>query len=214
MKAVFENERLVAVDKPPGWLTVPSRAGEADPRPCLGRQLERELGVRLWPVHRLDVEVSGLVLFAKDAEAHRAANAWFEGRSVSKVYEALTEGALESARVGHPVEWRSSLQRGKRRTFESPHGKPAVTRATCLGPRPDGALFWRLEPLTGRPHQLRVHLAVHGFPIVGDMLYGARRPHAGEGIALRAVRLDFSACAEAARLGLPPRLEVEGLCGP
>ncbi len=209
MQPVFQNDSFVAVDKPAGVLTTPSRQGEADPRPCLGLELQAALGVRLWPVHRLDVEVSGLVVFALHAEAHRAASAWFEGRDVHKVYEALTERGRGEPPAAE-VEWRSLLLRGKKRAYESPHGKEALTRARCVGPR-DGWLGWRLEPLTGRPHQLRVHLAGHGFPIAGDVLYGATLAYPGPGIGLRAVLLDLARCPGRAELGLPERLEVPGL---
>ena len=192
MNRVFDNPHFVAIDKPAGMLTVPSRLGVDDPRPCAGRELERELGLRLWPVHRLDLEVSGLVLFAKDPEAHRAASAWFEGRDVHKRYQALTERGAGAPPAGE-VTWRSRLLRGKKRAYESPHGKSAETRARCLGRQGDW-LSWELEPLTGRPHQLRVHLAAHGFVIAGDELYGATHPFAGGGIGLRAVSLELSAC--------------------
>ena len=65
LKIVFENPRFLVVDKPSGWLSVPGRQGEADPRPCLSREL-RARG-QVFPVHRLDEEVSGLILFARDA---------------------------------------------------------------------------------------------------------------------------------------------------
>lgn len=212
----FANEHFVAVDKPADWLSVPSRLGEREQRPCLGTTLEAELGVRLWPVHRLDAEVTGLILFAKNAAAHRQASGWFEQRTVDKSYEAWTEGAPPAA-TGEAL-WRSCLLRGKKRAYESPHGKPAETLARCLGqvPGADGqaALRWELKPLTGRAHQLRFELARHGHPILGDALYGATRPFrhgAGHGIALRCVRLDFARCQGAAALGLPAELTVPPL---
>ena len=208
---LFENPHFVAVDKPVGWLTVPGRTGADDPRPCLGRELESQLKARVYPVHRLDAEVSGLVLFARGPRAHRAANAWFESHTVRKTYEALTEGDATAPVPNETIEWRSNLLRGKKRAYESSHGKPAITRATYIGPH-RGSLLWKLEPLTGRSHQLRVHLASHGFPIVGDTLYGARLALATGGIALRAVRLDFSACADARTFDLPDRLQVEQGC--
>lgn len=209
VQRVFDNPHFVAVDKPAGMLTVPSRLGAADARPCAGRELEVELGQRLWPVHRLDLEVSGLVLFAKDAEAHRAASAWFEGRDVHKRYQALTEPGAASP-PGGDVTWRSRLLRGKKRAYASPHGKEAETRARCRGRRGEW-LLWELEPLTGRPHQLRVHLAAHGFVIAGDTLYGATRPWPGAGIALRAVQLELSSCAGREVFSLPVQLEVAEL---
>jgi tRNA pseudouridine32 synthase / 23S rRNA pseudouridine746 synthase len=217
LPVIYQNERIVAVDKPGGMLTTPSRLGAADPRPTLGRLLEQQLGARLWPVHRLDLEVTGLVLFAKDADAHRLASAAFEERRVHKRYEALCEGAMEPpATVGGTFTWQSLLVRGKRRSFEAPHGKQAITHARLLGLvaagpwLPPGAadegaplLHFLLEPETGRAHQLRVHLARAGCPVLGDALYGARRPFREPGtVALRSVALEIGDPGDRAGLGL------------
>ena len=223
-RIVFENDRVVAVDKPPGTLTVPSRLGAADPRPCLGRQLEQALQARLWPVHRLDFEVSGLVLFARSAAAHRIASEAFEGRRVAKTYEALTEGADRIVELPAAFDWESRLVRGKRRSFEAPHGTLARTHARAVAwvpaaehVRPDSGLDDRLvhfvlEPETGRPHQLRVHLARAGFPVAGDVLYGARTTIAApDTIALRSVGLALLAPADREALGLAGPLTVPGL---
>jgi len=227
MVLLFDNEHFAATDKPTGWLSVPSRQGQADARPCLGRHLEVQLGVRLWPVHRLDQEVTGLILFAKDEAAHRQASQWFEQRRVVKTYEALT-GAAAPPAPGAPqllgpgvlpeaettFTWHSRLLRGKRRAYASPHGKPSETQASFIGSQQVGgasAGFWRLHPHTGRPHQLRYDLSRHGFPILGDLLYGSLTPCPTPGIALRCVQLDFTACANYAALGLPVLLQAPGL---
>ncbi len=212
VKTIFENQRFLAVDKPAGYLSIPGRTGAADPRPCLVTILRTQAGIDLLPVHRLDVEVSGLVLFAKDAQAHRAANAWFEARNIHKTYQAWTEGTAPA--TTEMLLWESLLQRGKKRTFESPHGKPSSTRAQWLAERRFKGTpiqLWQLEPLTGRSHQLRVELAKHGHPILGDELYGAKRPFRDGAIALRAVQIDFKACPGALEYGLPDFVEVEGL---
>ncbi len=205
------GDEFVAVDKPAGWLSVPARRRD-DPRPCVGLELQRALETRIWPVHRLDEPVSGVLLFARSARAHRLANGWFERRQVRKLYQALTEGDPEGLPEGEDVEWRSSIKRGKRRAYESPRGRAALTRARFVGGRREG-LAWELEPLTGRPHQLRVHLAARGFPVLGDALYGSGRAWPGGGIALRAVRLDLGACPGAREAGLPVRIEAAPLFG-
>jgi tRNA pseudouridine32 synthase/23S rRNA pseudouridine746 synthase len=205
-------------------LTVPGRFGDEDSGPALGRQLEQQLGQRLWPVHRLDREVSGLVLFARSAEAHRLANAAFEGRRVDKQYQALTEGAPLIPFCPASFSWQSLLVRGKKRAFEAPHGKQAVTRAEALARipaepwlapdspplSPSQLVRWQLYPETGRPHQLRVHLARAGFAVAGDALYGAKtkfvQPAA---IALRSVRLAFNQ-DDARALGIPGPIELPG----
>lgn len=204
MTVLFENEHLIAVDKPACVLTTPARTPD-DPRPCLGRDLQKQLGVQIYPVHRLDFEVSGIVLFAKNPKAHTAAQKWFEHAQVLKTYEAVAESGEGPAEW---TEWRSKLVRGKRRSFEAPHGSPALTRARVTDAQ---AKRWELQPITGRPHQLRVEMAKHQAPIQGDKLYGAREtPHAG--IALRAVRLDFSKIED--RLGLPETLTTTPLVWP
>jgi tRNA pseudouridine32 synthase/23S rRNA pseudouridine746 synthase len=211
IETVYENQNFIAVDKPGGWLSVPSRMGREDARPCLVTFFKE----RVWPVHRLDFEVSGLVLFAKTAEAHRFANGWFEHRQVHKTYEALTQTLMKNPKTNEPMEWRSNLLRGKRRTYESPHGAQAITRAHCLGLTEFAgkqALRWRLEPQTGRPHQLRFELSHHGHPILGDELYGSTAAYIDSTIALRAVKLDFSDCPDAlSKFELPAVIEVSGL---
>ena len=216
LSIVFQNPRVVVIDKPAGWLSVPSRLGHDDARPCAGPALQQQLGVRLWPAHRLDLEVSGLLLFAKDADAHRVLGAAFEQRSIRKTYSAVTQGPVPGALpFGETVRWESRLLRGKKRAYEHPQGKESVTLATLVRAEPGapGRLFWELRPLTGRPHQLRVELARHGCPIAGDTLYGASLPWP-DGIALRAVALDLTGVKEAQALGLPPTLQAAPLVLP
>jgi tRNA pseudouridine32 synthase/23S rRNA pseudouridine746 synthase len=211
---VYEDRRVVVIDKPAGWLSVPSRIGAADERPCAGRRLEAQLGVRLWPVHRLDLEVSGLLVFAKDAEAHRLLSQAFEGRTVHKTYAGRSEGQPPAdAPLLREVLWESTLLRGKKRAYLHPAGKPAQTLATLLAVEEPGAgrpggrvLRWRLRPLTGRAHQLRIELGRRGCPLCGDTLYGASTTLPDGGIALRAVALALGPAA--AQLGLPPELHI------
>ena len=225
MKIVFENSDFVAVDKGSGWLTVPGRTGEADPRPCLGIELQKLRGVQIFPVHRLDFEVSGLVLFALNAQAHRLANKLFEERQLQKRYQAVTTGNPSEAQIeiGKLCVWESMLERGKKRAFRAAHGKFALTHASWLGPAntkiwPQGGTEsrsplhrWFLEPKTGRSHQLRFELADRGFPIVGDVLYGSKESAAPHFIALRSVELDFTQVPPKNRGSLPDRIQVSSL---
>lgn len=211
LKVVFENESFVVVDKPGGTLSVPSQWGKEDPRPVLSYLLQDQLNLRLWPVHRLDFEVSGLVIFAKNENSHRQANEWFESREIHKIYEAWGVGSAPGIKKGEFEEWSSMLHRGKKRSFETPHGKLAVTRAYWQKTLPAKNLElqqWALDPLTGRPHQLRVEMAKHNNPILGDELYGCHSKFLNECIALRAVKLDFRNCAGALKLGLPQELDL------
>ncbi|MDD4974000.1 MAG: RNA pseudouridine synthase [Bacteriovorax sp.] len=190
-KTVFENTHFIIVDKAPHVLSVPSRLGREDPRACLGHILEADLGKSLFPVHRLDYEVQGLIIFALTPEAGRAANAWFENKSIQKTYSAITKssGAFE---IGASYEWKSKLLRGKKRAYESPHGKDSLTRAKLISIDENGFSHWELMPITGRSHQLRYELFRHEEVIVGDSLYGSIEKFSEEGIALRAYKIDFS----------------------
>lgn len=210
LKIAFENEAFVIVDKPGGTLSVPSQWGLEDPRPVLSIMLQEQLGMRLWPVHRLDFDVSGLLIFAKSEGPHRAANKWFESREIHKVYEAWGVGNPPEHK-NEIVEWNSNIHRGKKRSFETPHGKLAVTRASWIRELPTSKVKvqqWALDPLTGRPHQLRVEMAKHGNPILGDLLYGCETVFMHEAIALRAVKLEFKNCEGAMKMGLPEVLET------
>lgn len=193
---LLETPHVLIVDKPAGITVIPDRHGNPD----LVSQVSAARGERLWVVHRLDREVSGVLALARTADAHRALNTAFEDRTASKTYRAVTGGDPPGA-PGWSTTWDSLLLHGKKRSYVSPHGKQAITDARYLGGEP-GALRWELAPRTGRTHQLRVHLASAGFPIAGDALYGSTRKWGG-GIALRAVRLRIPAS------GALPALDVE-----
>lgn len=210
VKVIWQNEHWLVVEKPCEWLTVPSRLGEADARPCLGVELQKEIAGRIWPVHRLDFEVSGIVLFAKTSVGHRAANQWFENRRVCKIYEALGSGPVHLVK-GSCETWKVKLIRGKKRSYAAEHGDLAVTEATLCEVYSNGWSFWQLKPITGRSHQLRFEMSRHGVPILGDELYGGSTEWTKPGIALRAVRIDFSAVPDVERFGLPEFLETDAL---
>lgn len=207
LSIVCESDSCLLVDKPAGWLTTPAREGVNDPRPCLGRELQKQVGYQIYPVHRLDFEVSGLTLWAKNPRSHALAQSWFEHGSVKKKYEAFSAWGESEPPVEFTL-WKSNLVRGKRRTFAAPHGKPSETMARVVGSEREFRK-WELLALTGRPHQLRFELSHRGFPIVGDMLYGGVAAPLKGWIALRAVELDFRAVAD--RLGLPEIVSVVGL---
>ncbi len=217
-KIIFSNKHFVAAFKPAGVLSVHGRVPSEIK--VMGRELEAHLKVKIFPVHRLDREVSGLLLFALDAEAHRAANKWFETSLVKKTYQALTEFDPASLTIAQSSagehEWSCYLVRGKKRAFEAPYGAKALTLASFKGvvenPEHESkkALSWLLNPVTGRSHQLRYELSKHQFPVLGDSLYGAKEEYAENMIALRSIALDFSACPDAEKFDLPSRIELEG----
>lgn len=223
-RILWQGDGFVLADKPGGWLSVPSRFEDKDERPVLGRWLENELGRRVFPLHRLDLEVSGLILFALTADSQRAGTEWFEKRWIHKIYEGRSverdfshwPANLPASRAemdlveGARFEWTCKIQRGKRRSFVSDHGDPSRTVAIFKGRR-DGFLHWSLEPVTGRSHQLRLEMSRHGFPLVGDELYGSRETYRPGEIALRSVFLDLSQVQESKRAGLPAEFRTEGL---
>lgn len=172
---VHEDAHLLVLNKPAGLLCVPGR-GE-DKQDCLSARAMRQ-----WPdaliVHRLDMATSGLVLMARGAAMQRALGDAFANRVVHKRYEAIVDGAMpaqqdEWSAIDTPVmaDWpRRPLQK------VDPAGKPSVTRWRALSSAVNGetaATHVLLEPLTGRSHQLRVHMLSIGHPILGDALYGS-----------------------------------------
>lgn len=208
VKIAFENPYFIAVDKPSEWLSVPSRMGAADSRNTLGTILQKQLGQQIYPIHRLDFEVSGLMLFALTPDSHRDSQKWFEDKSIQKIYHALTENPQDQHL--HPHQeflWQSKILRGKKRAYEHELGKEALTKAKFIGS--DKHLLWHLEPLTGRSHQLRFELYKRGFPILGDALYGAQTVFS-PGIALRAVKLIFPIEFQK-KWSLPDKIEVTSL---
>ena len=166
------DEALLVLDKPAGLLAVAGR-GEAGQVHLAGWVQQR------WPeallVHRLDMATSGLMLFARSAAVQAALGELFAARLVDKQYLALVHGhpAQDSGDITLPVgaDW----PQRPRQQVDAVHGKPAHTRWQVLERRftPAGQPVARLalQPLTGRTHQLRVHLLALGHAIVGDGLY-------------------------------------------
>ncbi len=211
-KTIFDNQHFIIVDKNANVLSVPSRLGKSDPRPCLGHILEADLNTAIFPVHRLDFEVSGLIMYAKTPEAQKAGNLWFEQKTISKIYSALTtviESGPTEIFVGEMQTWKCQLLRGKKRAYESFHGKNSITHAKLIKIEENGIFHWELEPVTGRSHQLRYELFRHHHPIVGDTLYSSPTPFSREGIALRAFKIDFSKTPNSNKFVLPEKIEIE-----
>jgi RluA family pseudouridine synthase len=185
VKVLQQSPRWVAIDKPPGIAVVPMREG--DPLNCLKAQVEAALGTRIWVVHRLDKDTSGVVLFALDAEAHRALSMAFERGQVKKRYLALVEGRLERAQT---IDAAIAAGRKGRMRVARPteQGKPSQTRLRALQVFAAATLV-EAEPLTGRTHQIRVHLAHAGHPLLADPLYGKKPPITVNGVTLERMPL-------------------------
>jgi tRNA pseudouridine32 synthase/23S rRNA pseudouridine746 synthase len=214
---VFQNEHVVVIDKPSGFLSVPSRMGAQDPRPVVGLILQEQLTKKIYPVHRLDFEASGIMVFALDSKAHQALNRAFEKREVTKKYQAFSKGGDFS--VGSKGTWTCRMLKGKKRAYEKPWGDLAVTQFEVVGQYPPDYYEWTLFPKTGRPHQLRFELFRHGSPILGDKLYSGAdfswivTPSGKGAIALRAVSLIFDTSLTES-LGLSEEIQVSPLSRP
>ena len=180
---------FVIVNKPSGLLSVPGRG--PDKQDCLSVRVQAEFSDALI-VHRLDMETSGLMVFARGIEAQRAISRSFEQRAVSKSYEAVTYGLIEDDAGTINLALICDWPNRPRQMVDHTIGKPATTHFTVLA---RDALIQRtrvgLTPITGRSHQLRVHLASLGHPIIGDSLYAAAPLAAGERLMLHATKLGF-----------------------
>lgn len=174
---VHEDAALLVVNKPTLLLSVPGRAD--DNKDCLITRLQENGYPEARIVHRLDWETSGLIVLARDADSHRELSRQFHDRETEKAYTALCWGEpeLDSGRIEAPLRYDPPTK--PRHVVDFEQGRHALT-------------FWRvmerhgnwsrveLTPITGRSHQLRVHMLSIGHPLLGDRLYAE-----GEALALR-----------------------------
>lgn len=205
---LWDNGRVVVVDKPPGVsLATPRREpGAAVARLLAAMAPDLRLTHGLEPdglhlVHRLDVGTSGLVLLARDGEAHRTCARLLSEGCLKRVYLALCWGHPSPA-VGLFEQSLGPDRRDRRRMRPDPEGRPARTRYRVLARPPHVALVV-LFPETGRTHQIRVHLSAAGHPVVGDDLYGGPRHRGVRDPRLRAALDPGHTLLHAWRLHLP-----------
>lgn len=165
---LFDDAAMLAVDKPAGVLAVRGHEGEAEP--SLLDELSKERKEKLLIVHRLDRNTSGILLFARTAQAHRALNLAFEEGRVEKRYLALVKGVPEQSELKVEVPL-IAARRGKSRPAKAGElGKEALTLFKVLE-RFQGFALLEACPKTGRTHQIRVHLRYIGFPLAVDPQY-------------------------------------------
>ncbi|MDD2720575.1 MAG: RluA family pseudouridine synthase [Gallionella sp.] len=167
---VYCDDSLLVVNKPAGMLSVPGRG--PDKQDCLSTRIQAECPDAL-VVHRLDMATSGLLLFARGPEMQRRLSEMFREREVAKRYCALVQGrpAADAGEIDLPIvaDWPNRPLR----KIDAATGKPSLTRYRLLDYDEQRDLSrLELEPVTGRTHQLRVHLSAIGHPILGDALYG------------------------------------------
>ncbi len=194
---VFQDDALLVLLKPAGLLSVPGRG--PDKQDCLSARVQRDFPDAL-VVHRLDMATSGLMLMARGPLAQRALNHAFSHRQIDKTYIAVVAGHMSSPQgdwgvIDLPigVDW----PRRPLRIIDPAHGKPSITRWRVMNQH---AQSWdtpttriELEPVTGRTHQLRVHLQAQGHSILGDALYASEAVSAqAKRLLLHASTLHFS----------------------
>ncbi len=195
---LYEDRAVIAIDKPPGWMLAPvawqntSRNLQAAIESSIagGDFWARSRGLKfLRHVHRLDADTSGVLLFAKSPGAVKMFFDLFENRKMDKTYLAVVVG------VPRQKEWTCELklapdkERFRKMKVDKRFGKESETHFKVLETRGKFSLI-EARPLTGRTHQIRVHLRESGLPIVGDELYGKREGSLPLG--LRAVRLAYT----------------------
>lgn len=168
-KIIYWDDSILVVDKPAGVAVLPE--GWDPDAPYLVRQLEVEFK-KVWVVHRLDKVTSGVLVFARNAEAHRALNIQFEQHQTGKVYHALCNGnpRWEEHTARHPL--RVNVGHSHRTVVDHSRGKPSETNFKVLRRFGRGALL-EAVPATGRTHQVRVHAYALGYPLLGDTIYSA-----------------------------------------
>lgn len=191
IRIVFEDDSLIVVDKPAGLLTMAtdserSRTVYAALRESANRKRPRE---KIFIVHRLDREASGLLVFAKTAEAKERLQDQFKDHTAGRRYVAAVEGRVTPGDFTIRSYLAENAAFRVYSTRKSGAGKLAVTHVHVIRATPNISLIEvRLE--TGRKHQIRVHLSERGHPIVGDKVYGSRSNPIRR-LALHAAQLDF-----------------------
>jgi tRNA pseudouridine32 synthase / 23S rRNA pseudouridine746 synthase len=187
LRLLHEDAQIIVIDKPPGLLSVPGKLDGRDD--CLQARLT-QLRWDALLVHRLDADTSGVMVFARTKAAQGHLGQEFEKRRAAKTYIALVAGQVEEE--GGRLDWPigADWENRPRQKIDAIHGRPSVTLWQRLG-REGAATRLRLTPLTGRSHQLRVHLAAMGHPILGDPIYATGADAAGPRLMLHAERLEF-----------------------
>ncbi len=189
---LYLSAQVIVVNKPSGLLSVPGRG--ADKEDCLSRRVQAEFPDALI-VHRLDMGTSGIVVMGRGNKAQRELSVMFQERKVLKRYHALVDGQWTAAFAGEielpiDVDWPNR----PKRKVDHAMGRPSLTRYRVLDTSATQAISRiELEPMTGRTHQLRVHMDAMGHPILGDDFYGTPASCAkAQRLMLHASRLEFS----------------------
>ena len=183
------DDACIVVEKPSGLLSVPGRGEHL--QDCLATRV-RAMFADALVVHRLDMATSGLMLFARGVAAQRALSRAFERREVHKRYVAVVHGRVEPEQGEIDLPLLADWPNRPLQKVDHAHGKPSLTRWRVIDAAADRTRL-ELEPITGRAHQLRVHLRAIGHPILGDALYAPPEVLASaDRLLLHAARLRFA----------------------
>ena len=167
MEIIHKDDHIIVVNKPAGLPVLPD--GWEKDAPYLVKMLEEEHG-KVFIVHRLDKSTSGVIVFARTVEAHRALNIQFENREADKVYYAIMEGNPRWSEKITRFPLRADVGKKHRTMVDDKNGKPSETQFKVIK-RYQAAALVEAKPMTGRTHQVRVHAYALGHPLLGDALY-------------------------------------------
>jgi 23S rRNA pseudouridine1911/1915/1917 synthase len=169
---IFENDDYVCISKPSGLLSIADRHNAEIPS---AHGLLSKVYHKIWIVHRIDRDTSGCICFAKNEEAHQHLNTQFEKRQVDKIYHAIVAGTLpqSSGVISNPIMEHPTMK-GKM-TIHQKQGKESITEYEVLEAFGKYS-YVSCKLLTGRTHQIRVHLSNLGNPILCDSIYGLTNP--------------------------------------
>ncbi len=164
---LFEDEHLIFINKPSGLLSVPGK--DANPDYCIVGQLNQYLQGCLI-VHRLDMDTSGIMVLAKDKQTHKALSRQFQERQTKKEYQAICSGIASQKNGSIKLPMRCDWANRPIQIIDFKQGKHAQTNWQVIEQKTD-IFKVLLSPVTGRSHQLRLHMKQLGHPILGDNLY-------------------------------------------
>ena len=170
VKEVYQDQHLIVVNKPEGMKTHGNQPDEI----ALLNHVSAYVGQTCYVVHRLDMETSGLVLFAKNPFILPILNRLLEKKEIARKYWALVEGQVESKGLVFRDKIGRDRHDRRKRVVDSKKGQYAETQVSRLKQFPNKTSLVRCKLKTGRTHQIRVHLSHHNFPILGDPLYNSK----------------------------------------